>query len=90
VCDVACVWEGAGRRGPSGFCHRYLGCIVEIKRETLIAVCQLACISAAALILPCSLIDLQFDTDFLGMLMQAMLAGVALALIVAVWIHQEE
>jgi hypothetical protein len=66
------------------------GVSVEIKRETLIAVCQLAGISAAALILPCSLIDLQFDTDFLGMLMQAMLAGVALALIVAVWIHQEE
>jgi hypothetical protein len=63
---------------------------VDIKRETLIAVCQLAGITAAALILPCSLIDLKFDTDFLGMLMQAMLAGVALALIVAVWTDQEE
>ena len=63
---------------------------MQIKRETLVAVCQLAGISAAALILPCSLIDLKFDTDLLGMQMQAMLAGVALALIVAVWIHEEE
>ena len=54
------------------------------------AVCQLAGISAAALILPCSLIDLKFDTDFLGILMQAMLAGVALALMVAAWTDQEE
>ena len=63
---------------------------MEIKRETLMAVCQLAGISAAALILPCSLIDLKFDTDFLGMLMQAMLAGLALALMVAIWTDQEE
>jgi hypothetical protein len=61
-----------------------------MKRETLIVVCQLAGISAAALILPCSLIDLQFDTDFLSVLMQAMLAGLALALMVAVWTDQEE
>ena len=61
-----------------------------MKRETLMAVCQLAGISAAALVLPCLLIDLAFDTDFLNMLMQAMLAGVALALIVAVWTDQEE
>jgi hypothetical protein len=63
---------------------------VQIKRETLVAVCQLAGISAAALILPCSLIDLKFDTDLLGMLMQAMLGGVALALMVAVLTDQEE
>ena len=66
------------------------GASVAIKRETLIAVCQLAGISAAALILPCTLIDLAFNTDFLSMLMQAALAGVALALILAVWINQEE
>ncbi len=63
---------------------------MQIKRETLVAVCQLAGISAAALILPCSLIDLKFDTDLLGMLMQAMLGGVALALMVAVLTDQEE
>jgi hypothetical protein len=63
---------------------------VGVRRETLMAVCQLVGISAAALILPCSLIDLKFDTDFLSMLMQGMLAGVALALIVAVWTDQEE
>ena len=63
---------------------------MPIKYETLMAVCQLAGISAAALILPCALIDLKFDTDFLGMLIQAMLPGVALALMVAVWTAQEE
>ena len=63
---------------------------MPIRRETLMTVCQLAGISAAALILPCSLIDLEFDTDFLSMLIQAMLAGVALALMVAVWTDQEE
>ena len=63
---------------------------MQIKRETLMAVCQLAGISAAALILPCSLIDLKFDTDILSILLQAMLAGVALALMVAVWTNQEE
>ena len=63
---------------------------MQIKRDTLMAVCQLAGIGAAALVLPCSLIDLAFDTDFLTMLMQAALAGVALALIAAVWTDQEE
>ena len=63
---------------------------MPIRRETLMTVCQLAGISAAALILPCSLIDLEFHTDFLSMLIQAMLAGVALALTVAVWTDQEE
>jgi hypothetical protein len=66
------------------------GVSVAIKRETLVAACQVAGIGAAALILPCSLIDLVFDTDFLSMLMQAALAGVALALILAVWTDQEE
>jgi hypothetical protein len=63
---------------------------VQIKRETLMAACQVAGISAAALILPCSLIDLKFDTDLLSTLLLAMLAGVALALMVAVWTDQEE
>ena len=85
------VWDGAGRRVSVRFMTSMFGGVsVQIKRETLVAVCQLAGITAAALILPCSLIDLKFDTDFLGMLMQAMLAGVALALIVAVWTDQEE
>ena len=52
--------------------------------------CQVAGISAAGLFLPCSLIDLAFDTDFLSVLMQAMLAAFALALMVAVWTGQEE
>ena len=68
----------------------FWGVSVQIKRETLVAVCQLVGIGAAALILPCSLIDLAFDTDFLNTLMRAMLAGIALALIVAVWTGQEE
>ncbi len=54
------------------------------------AVCQLAGLGAAALILPCLLIDLAFDTDFLNVLIQAALAGFALALIVAVWSDQKE
>ena len=73
------------------FLHRHFwGVSVQIKRDTLTAVCQLAGIGAAALILPCSLIDLAFDTDFLNMLMQGALAGVALALIVAVWTDQTD
>jgi hypothetical protein len=73
------------------FLHRrFWGVSVQIKRDTLMAVCQPAGICAAALILPCSLIDLAFDTDFLNILMQAALAGVALALMVAVWTDQEE
>ena len=71
------------------FLRMTLGASVPKKRETLIAVYQLAGISAAALILPCSLIDLKFDTDFLSVLMQAMLAGAALMLVVAVWTDQE-
>jgi hypothetical protein len=63
---------------------------VEIKRETLIAVCQLAGISVAALILPCCLIDFAFDTDLLSILAQGMLAAFACALILAVWTGQEE
>jgi hypothetical protein len=66
------------------------GVSVQIKRETLVAVCQLAGIGGTTLILPCLLIDLAFDTDFLNMLMQAALAGGALALMVAVWTDQEE
>jgi hypothetical protein len=54
------------------------------------AVCQLAGVAAAALILTCSLIDLKFETDFLSMLRPAMLGSVALALMVAVWTDQEE
>ena len=55
-----------------------------------LAVWQVAGIGAAALILPCSLIDLNFGTDLLGLLLKAVLAGVALSLMVAVWTHQGE
>jgi hypothetical protein len=63
---------------------------LPIRRETLMTVCQLAGISAAGLILPCSLIDLAFNTYFLSTLLQPMLVAVALALMVAVWTDQEE
>ena len=63
---------------------------MQIKRDTLVAVCQLAGLGAAALILPCSLIDLEFDTNLLSILLLAMLTGVALVLMVAVWTDQEE
>ena len=92
---VGCValfasWKRPGGRGFARFPQATLGVSVPIKHETLMAVCQLAGIGAAALILPCSLIDLAFDTDFLNSLMLAALAGVALALVVAVWTDQEE
>ena len=79
VCRIA-LRLGRGR--SEGICPVFTndigGVVVQIKREMLMAACQLAGITAAALILPCSLIDLKFNTDFLGTLMQAMLAGVAL------------
>ena len=57
--------------------------------HTLMAACQVAGISAAGLIVPCYLIDLAFDTDFLSILTQAMLAAFACALMVAVWKDQK-
>jgi hypothetical protein len=39
---------------------------VQDRRETLMAACQVAGISAAGLLLPCALIDMAFDTDFLS------------------------
>jgi hypothetical protein len=46
-------------------------------------------IGAAGLLLPGYLIDLVFDTDFLSILVLAMLAALVCALIVAVWTDQE-
>jgi hypothetical protein len=86
---VRCVWEGAGR-WVVRFLQSTLGEAVPDSREAIMTVCQVAVISAATLILPCTLIDLAFDTDFLSMLMQALLAAFALALTVAVWTGQEE
>ena len=63
---------------------------MQDRRETLTAACQVAGISAAALLLLGYLIDLAFDTDMLTILMQAMLAAFACALMVAVWTDQEE
>ncbi len=90
MCRVALRLGIPGGGGPPGFRNDVFGVSVKIQRDTLMAVCQLAGISAAALILPCSLIDMSFDTDLLGMLMQATLVGVALALIALVWTDQEE
>ena len=87
--SVALRLGGTGRR-VRPVSATTLGASVAMKRETLMTVCQLAGISAAALILPCSLIDLKFDTGFLGMLMPAMLGSVALSLVIAVWTEQEE
>jgi len=63
---------------------------VQDRQDTLIAACQVAGLSAAGLILPCYLIDLAFDTDFLGILTQAMLAAFACALVLAVWVDQKD
>jgi hypothetical protein len=60
------------------------------RRETLVAACQVAGISAAGLLLPSYLIDLAFDTDFLSIVAQGMLAAFACALMIVVWTDQEE
>jgi hypothetical protein len=55
----------------------------------LMAACQVAGIGAGGLLLPCSLIDIAFDTDFLSIAAQAMLAAFACALMLVVWTGQE-
>jgi hypothetical protein len=65
------------------------GRAVQDSRETLMAVCQVAGISAGGLLLPCSLIDMAFDTDLLSIAAQAMLAAFACALMLVVWTGQE-
>ena len=62
---------------------------MQNRHETLMAVCQVAGISAAGLLLPCSLIDMALGTDFLSIVAQAMLAAFACALMLAVWTGQE-
>ena len=80
-------------RSRAGACARFLpttqGRAVQGRRETLMAACQVAGISAAGLLLPCSLIDLAFDTDFLSIAAQTMLAAFACALVLVVWTGQE-
>jgi hypothetical protein len=75
-------------------CARFLpttqgGKAVQDRRETLLAALQVAGISAAGLLLPCSLIDMAFDTDFLSIAAQTMLAAFACALMLVVWTGQE-
>ena len=86
---MRCVWEGAGRVRAPGFRRRHRGRAVQDRRETLMAACQVAGISAAGLLLPCTLIDMAFDTDFLSIAAQAMLAAFACALMLVVWTGQE-
>jgi ABC-type Fe3+-siderophore transport system permease subunit len=63
---------------------------VEETPDTLVAACQVAALGAAALLLPTALVDLLFDTDFLSILSQAVLAAFACILIVSVWNTQKE
>ena len=65
------------------------GGAVKDTRETMIAACQLAGVGAAALLLPCFLIDMAFDTDFLSIASHAMLAAFGCALMLVVWADQE-
>jgi hypothetical protein len=58
---------------------------MEELRDTLGAACQVAGLVAAVLLLPSALIDLAFDTDIVGNLLQAALAAFAVALIATVW-----
>jgi hypothetical protein len=80
-------------RGRAAMSARFLpttqGRAVQDKREILMAACQVAGICAAGLFLPCSLVDMAFDTDFLTVAAQAMLAAFACALILLVWTGQE-
>ena len=93
---VCCSWVSLALRlgrGRAATSARFLpvtqGRAVQDKRETLMAACQVAGIGAAGLLLPCALIDMAFDTDFLTIAAQAMLAAFACALIVVVWTGQE-
>jgi hypothetical protein len=58
---------------------------VQDERETVAAACLVTALSLAGLLLPCAVIDLALDTDFLGILAQAMLAAFACALITVIW-----
>ena len=58
---------------------------VEETQHTFMAACLVAGLVAAGLLLPAALFDLVFDTDFLGIVSQAVLAAFALVLIVVVW-----
>ena len=58
---------------------------MQDERETVAAACLVTALSLAGLLLPCAVIDLALDTDFLGILAQAMLAAFACALIVVIW-----
>ena len=64
--------------------------VVQDKRETLAAVCQVAGMCAVGLLVPGYLIDLALDTDIVSVLLQGMLAAFACALIFCVWTAQEE
>ena len=62
---------------------------MQDRRETIMAAFQVAGLSAGGLLLPCSLIDIVFDTDFLSVAAQTMLAAFACALMLVVWTGQE-
>ena len=62
---------------------------MQDRRETLVAACQVAGITAGGLLLPCALIDIAFDTDFLSIAAQTMLAAFACALMLVLWTGQE-
>ena len=55
------------------------------ERDTVAAACLVIALSLAGLLLPCVMIDLALDTDFVGILTQAMLTAFACVLIVAIW-----
>ena len=62
---------------------------MEDRRETIMAAFQVAGLSAGGLLLPCTLLDMVFETDFLSVAAQMMLAAFACALMLVVWTGQE-
>ena len=63
---------------------------MEETPDALLDACQVAGLVAAALLLPSAVIDQAFDTDFLGIVLQAVLAAFTAALIVIVWKAQKQ
>jgi hypothetical protein len=64
---------------------RQVVALQEMPSTLMVAVCQVAGLVAAVLLLPSAVVDLAFDTDISTMLLQAMLVAFVAALVVSAW-----